>query len=859
MKRFYAIFLFTCCLVHTGGPFAAETFTGDQDGFLRDAIPLLKTFCLDCHGKETTEGDFRVDTMLSADMSDSVNAARWHEVVNALNSHEMPPQGAPQPEPRKVTRLVDWVTAEFTRAERFNRSTQVVLRRLNRSEYRNTIRDLIGVDFDVSIFPEDASAGGFDNNGAALTVSPMQIELYLKAAREILDKAIVTGEQPAAIRWRFEPESGDSDRNRVKYGDNNVIVNGGQNPLFAGGRLIAFDQWNKTINARDFRVPIAGPYVIRMHVGGKTPSHEETIAKLKQLHHAEYDRRTSENPEQERSHRHGLDLGIEYVEKSWTYRFGPPRIKVTVHQGGQPEVIGETDVTGGTEASSLQTIEMPVEMSTETAGITLQNSYTLRRVLENISIHGHEDFPRPALLVDWFEIEGPVYSNWPPTAHQRLLPEPVPDDQANQRIYARRILRDFMPKAYRREVTNAEVDEKLSLFDVAMGQTDDFIESIKIALSSVLISPNFLYLAESSHSPSTSSSSSTASADALTQSELASRLSYFIWSSMPDDRLTRLAAENRLSDPDVRVAEVDRMLADSKSQSLAENFAAQWLGLREIGNNPPVEELYPRYDEHLEESLGRETKAFFNEILHNDLCLDQFIDSDFLMLNERLARYYEIDGVHGDAMRRVARPVDSHRGGLLTQAAILTTTSNGTRTTPVRRGTWILKSLLDSDPGLPVANAGEISPKVPGIDKATVRQRLEIHRELPQCARCHDKIDPLGFALENFDASGRYRDREGFGYQGRIQDNDPSIDASGLLPDGTRIDGIDGLKQALLDRRELLQRSITRKMFSYALGRELTLVDSAEVDRAVARLTPGNDHVRTIIRSIVASPTFENH
>ena len=264
----------------------------------------------------------------------------------------------------------------------------------------------------------------------------------------------------------------------------------------------------------------------------------------------------------------------------------------------------------------------------------------------------------------------------------------------------------------------------------------------------------------------------------LTGYELASRLSYFLWSSMPDDELFRLAANGELLKPAVLGAQATRMIADPKSEASVKNFAGQWLGLRKVGTNPPAKNLYPEYDRHLELSIVRETEGFFAEILRNDLDARNLIKSDFVTINERLGRFYGIPGVKGDAIRRVPAPPEAHRGGLVTQASIQSITSNGTRTSPVVRGVWVLRTLLGSDPGLPVANVGEIASKVPGIDKATVRQRLAIHREAAACARCHDKIDPLGLALENYNAAGEWRDREGHGYQGRIEEKDPIIDAS---------------------------------------------------------------------------------
>jgi hypothetical protein len=298
------------------------------------------------------------------------------------------------------------------------------------------------------------------------------------------------------------------------------------------------------------------------------------------------------------------------------------------------------------------------------------------------------------------------------------------------------------------------------------------------------------------------------------------------------------------------------MLADPKSQEFVRNFAGQWLGLREVGANPPAADLYPRYDRHLETSIVRESEAFFEEILRHDLPATNLVASDFVVINERLGRYYGIPGVEGDDFRRVPVPEGVPRGGVVTQASVLTITSNGTRTSPVKRGTWVLKNVLGTDPGLPVANAGDIAPKVPGVEKATVRQRLEIHRSLPQCARCHDKIDPLGFALENYDASGAWREREGFGYKGRIGANDPEIDASATMPDGTAFVGVSGLQDALMQQEDLFLRCLAEKLLTYALGRELGVVDRPAVDAAVAHLRANGNTLRSLIQYVAASEPF---
>jgi Protein of unknown function (DUF1592)/Protein of unknown function (DUF1588)/Protein of unknown function (DUF1585) len=363
----------------------------------------------------------------------------------------------------------------------------------------------------------------------------------------------------------------------------------------------------------------------------------------------------------------------------------------------------------------------------------------------------------------------------------------------------------------------------------------------------VLASPNFLYLVESARG---------ATDRALNDHELAARLSYFAWSSQPDAELRRAADAGELRNKAKRLEQLDRMLEDPKAEAFTRNFAGQWLGLRDVGNNPPAADLYPQYDRHLETSIVRESEAFFREVLQHDLDARTLVKSDFVVVNERLARYYGIDGVKGDHFRRVPVPASVHRGGIPTQASILTITSNGTRTSPVKRGTWILKTLLGIDPGLPVANAGEIAPKVPGIDKATVRKRLEIHRTLDQCARCHNKIDPLGFALENYNAAGEWREREGFGYKGRVQANDPLIDASSEMIDGSKIAGVAGLQDAILKQEDRFLECLAGKVFTYALGREMGLADRPTVLAAVVHMKANGRTLKSLLRFVAASEPF---
>lgn len=804
----------------------AVEHAADVDGFEGIAAPFFREHCVSCHGPEKQKGKFRIDEGLPNDFLKSRTAEQWAEVLNVVRSHEMPPEEEPQPDPELAGAFADWVEKELVRAERAKKSTQVVLRRMNRAEYVNTVRDLVGVEIDPERFPEDPQAGGFDNIGEALTLSPLHLEMYFDTAREVFERAFVEGEKPEAIKWRFDPEVDPhgGDRTRVARGESkHIIVNKGKNVIEGDVVSMHHGSWDRNINVRNFEVPNAGEYILRIKAKGRVPSRGQVVAAAEKILAKRRDDQIKEKPEREKWIHEHYERDLGHFKTDRMYEYGPGRLQVVKKLAGQPTTVAEFDVDGD------DVVEISTPFTTESAGFTLNYAYEIPKVLENSWCQGRDEFARPEVLVDWIEIEGPVFDQWPPASHVRLL---------EQGADARAQLAEFMPRAWRRPVTAAEVAAKVALFEQVRPDKGSFVEAIKVPLVAVLTSPNFLYLPETD--------------EVLEDFQLANRLSYFLWSSMPDARLFELAeaGEIRLA----MGAEVDRMLADPRSEAFVENFAGQWLDLRKIGANPPVPDLFKRYDRHLELSVVGESLAFFREVLVNDLSVMNFVKSDFVTVNERVARFYGIGGVKGDHFRRV--PAAAHRGGIVTQASVLSTTSNGTRTSPVVRGAWVMKNLLGTDPGLPVANAGEIQPKVPGIDKATVRQRLEIHRTAAQCARCHDKIDPLGFALENFNASGEWRDQEGFGYQGRVGENDPVIDASAKLPDGTEVAGVDGLQAALMEREDLFLRCLVEKIFTYALGRELGFSDGAQVRAGVVSVKENGYTLRALLKFVVGSELF---
>lgn len=817
---------------------------------------FFQSYCMECHSPDIGEGDFRIEDSLLTNFQDIQSREKWREIINVLNSHEMPPKEVEQPTADEVARVVDWATNKIIIEEQKRRENSVVMRRLNRIEYQNTIRDLTGVEYDASHFPLDPSASGFDNVGSALSLSPMQMELYLDAAQKIVDHALDMKDKPEAIRWRFEIDSGNSDSNRVRIGSNNAIVNGGNNPVVDGFKKVHHDSWDKKLNVRDFAVPDPGDYVIRFRAASRIPDRAEVVQSATNILNDRRQKQLAENPNGKRWHDEQFENDLKHFSVDRMYDYGPSRAKVVLDLGGQPRTVGELDVPATLKEPGLY--EVRVKLTDERVGITIENAYSVPSVLENFWMQGSDYFARPELYVDWIELEGPVHDQWPPMSRQLLLPKPL--TAQNEQDLAPKLLEYVAKRAFRRPLAKGDIEPHLEIYKSMRSQGTEPLDAYKISLTSILVSPNFLFLIEADPGELDSSSTGDKTTSKLSPHELATRLSYFLWSAPPDSSLRKVADSGQLLSSNVLREQVARMLKDRKrAEFFVKNFADQWFGLREIGSNPPAIDLYPHYDRHLETSMREESRGFFRTILFEERNVMDFVDSDYVFINERLARFYGIGDVKGDQHRVVKVTPEHHRGGIMTQASMLTITSNGTRTSPVKRGTWVLKNILGADPGLPVANAGDIAPSVPGIDKATVRKRLEIHRELPQCARCHNKIDPLGLALENYNASGEFRLQEGFGYKGRVGNDDPIIDASVELSNGTMISGPESLKRELRKNEAAFLRCLAEKLLVYAMGRELKVADHQAIAKIVAH-TQANDYkLSEMILAVVLSEPFQSY
>jgi hypothetical protein len=460
----------------------------------------------------------------------------------------------------------------------------------------------------------------------------------------------------------------------------------------------------------------------------------------------------------------------------------------------------------------------------------------------------------PRLLLESIHIEGPIQKEWPPASHKTLF---FAGDERHEDKYIREMFARFLPKAYRRPVTAEEIDSIVAV--VKEAQTNgslSFHDAMRVGLQRTLCAPGFMFLGGSVAFRSAKDAQDDATfaerKATLTDYQLASRLSYFLWSTMPDDELFKLAATGKLRDPNVVKAQVKRMLADPKSNQFVKNFAGQWLSVRDYGSIKPAAE-YRDYDPPLEQASKQEPFAFFAEVLNNNLPITSFIDSDFLVINQRLARHYGIAGVKGSKFRRVAIEPKHHRGGVLGMAGLMTYLADGTRTLPMRRGSWVLRELMNDPPNNPPPNAGEIQPNTSGKN-LTVRQRLELHRRDEVCASCHAKLDPYGLALENYDAIGAWRERfNGEGFRGR---NGPVLDVAGTFPNGLKFATLAEYKTGLMSQKDKFARALSVKMLTYALCRPVGYTDYSLVDSLVGELRKNDYRIQSLIHAIVASKPF---
>jgi hypothetical protein len=760
---------------------------------------FLEKHCLKCHCGEKPKAGLSLEPFRDS-LSLIKQRTVWNDVLRKIATGEMPPNGQLRPTVASSVAFTDLVKAVFDHADRNAKPDpgRVTMRRLNRVEYRNTIRDLTGVAFDpTEDFPSDDIGHGFDNIGDVLTLSPVLMERYLAAAEQVMNKAIMPN-PPAVIKRHLssiytEPASGDSAKLAVK----------GFRPMRTDGK--------RSIDVGPVNTPYKwerdGDYIFRTRVYG------------------------------ERNGGKPLRVSILLYDKNLPNPSPTAALNKLSGNVFRPSRILKTFTVKATKIDDAEILEVRVP--------ALPNRYRMLIAIDKPPTNG----PPATLWIQYLALEGPLDPR--PASHRQLLAATPGKPQAEQ---TREVLSRFLRRAFRRPITKDELARSSRLATRMMASGENWETSIQFAMQAALCSPKFLFRAELDESPQSSKIRD------LDEYQLASRLSYFLWSSMPDDTLLNLAGKKQLTAN--LDAQVRRMLADPRASSLVQNFAMQWLQLKRLDFISPDGKLFPTFNAKLRSAMVRETELFIESVLREDRSILDLIDPDYTFLNEPLAKHYGIADTKGNAIgqkpkkpggqrikgelfRRVSLQ-SRVRGGLLTQASVLTVTSNPTRTSPVKRGRWVLEQILGAPPPPPPPNVPELSEEMKDISVASLRERLEVHRRKVACANCHAKMDPIGFALENFDAVGAFRTKDG----------QFEIDATGEYTDGTKFTGPAELKSFVIQRKTEFVRCLTEKMMIYALGRGLEYYDRPTVEKIVKSLPAKEFKFSALITQIVKCDAF---
>jgi len=796
---------------------AADVSTQRADHFRKDVKPILTDFCFDCHADGAKKGGVEMDKF-KTDAELLSDRELWFNVLKYVRSDVMPPSKKPHPSAEQKLAILNWIKSDvFLLDPAHPNPGRVTVHRLNRAEYRNTIRDLMGVEFDTdSEFPADDSGFGFDNISDALTLSPMLLEKYLQAADAIVTKSVPT----------------------VPY------MMGEQ--TIQGARFTA-----KVIEEAPASMPADIATTRPSGINGRRPQNNANANRFRQR--------------------------VPYLAMSY-YKHSIASYTVTANADGKYRVSLDLTVKGNFAGSGFDNNRARVVFTID-GNQLFQSEYAWaerQEINQDIEIDlkagrhelrfeltpltpGEKQTTQLELRIDDVILHGPIdRSQWVrPANYARYFADKTPDDAAGRKAAARKLLADFATRAFRRPADDQTVSELADLAEsVWSAPGNTYEKGIAKAMTAILSSPRFLYREEQTLPPENGQ------APLIDEYSLASRLSYFLWSSMPDEELLKLAGKNELRKN--LPGQVKRMLADPRSSAFTENFTGQWLEARDVVSVPidarrVADSEQIRRTKITTDNDNRQTRAamqqevrdYFNYVIENDRDVIEFIDSDYTFLNERLATYYGVPNVTGDDFRKVQLPADSPRGGILTMGATLMVTSNPTRTSPVKRGQFILDNVLGMPsppppPDIPALedSRGKFKDHVP-----TLREQLAVHRESPVCASCHNRMDPLGLSLENFNALGLWR----------AKDHNQEIDTSGVLITGEKFKTIQDLKKILAanDRKEDFYRCLTKKLLTYALGRGMDYQDVGTIDQIVSKLDSEHGRFSALLAGVIDSPAFQ--
>ncbi len=734
--------------------------------YVKDVRPVLEKYCWDCHGDGASKGDVVLDNDKD-EAAIARNRKLWTGAMFHIEQWTMPPTDKKtQPSKEEREMLVQWLDSVLHPVDPGAPDPgRVTIRRLNKVEYNNTVRDLLGATSrPADEFPDDDTGYGFDNIGDVLALPPILMERYLIAADRVLAEAIPAA-PPAPVKSNF------SHANFKGQGGAHHADKAVRHLTTAGEAFFNFD------------APADGEYALRL--------------------------------------------------RAWGDQAGDEPVKVSLRADQQPAK--QSDITADT-ADKAQIVEQRVQFrrGSHRISVSFLNDYY------------DEKFPDAKrrdrnLCIAGVQIEGPFKTAARPlsAAAERIFAAGLKQGETD--AAARTILQEFTNRAFRRAALPAEVDRLMTIYQAARKEGEPWRDSLRIAMKAVMVSPYFIYRIEwqpEANNP--------AKVVELSEFALASRLSYWLWSSMPDDELLSLAFRNQLRGN--LEAQVLRMLKDPKARALPENFGGQWLEIRSLKSAAPDKGRFPEFSPALRDAMRRETEEFFRHIMQQNRPVTEFLAADYTFLNESLAKHYGIGGVSGGDFRLVKLPPGSNRRGVLTHASVLTVTSDSTRTSPVKRGKWLLENILGITAPPPPPNVPALEEGAKVEAGASVRQRLEAHRSKPGCANCHSLVDPPGFALEHFDAVGKWRDMDG----------PAPVDASGVLTTGQKFNNAADLTQIFLtDRRDAFLRNVVKKMLTYALGRGVEPFDRPAIDGILARMAKEENSFQSMILGIVESVPFQ--
>ncbi len=756
---------------------------------------LVSTYCVSCHNSKVKSGNLELDTIGKQDLSAHHEA--WEKVVLKLRAHQMPPQGARQPDQAMHAAALTSLEAALDNlsATAPNPGRTDTFRRLNRTEYRNAIRDLLALEIDpAALLPSDSASFGFDNVTVG-NLSPTLLESYVTAAEKISQLAVGRpGRSVGGTTVRIKPD---------------ITQEGHVEGLPLGTR-------GGTLMSHVF--PVNGEYEITIRLARDRNEHIEGLLEP-----------------------HDIELLLDGVQQS-LFTIAP----ISLEPG-----VSSSDAPSHETLDSHLKVRLPVTAGPHTLGVTFPKKPSLILETARQPYEAHFNYYRhPRLQPAVYEISiiGPYNpAGAGDTPSRRRVFTCRPESQKDEDACARKILSTLMRRAYRRPVTDADLTKPFELYRAAKA-ADGFDAGIELGVSAVLTSPEFLFRIERdpASAQATAGRPGERGVYRISDLELASRLSFFLWSSIPDDELLDDAVKGDLDKPAVLERHVKRMLADPRSENLVTNFASQWLHLRNLDAITPDMRLFPDFDDNLRQAFRQETEMLVDSVIREDRSVLDLLRANYTFVNERLAKHYGIPNVYGSRFRRITFDAGAERGGLLRQGSILLVTSYPTRTSPVIRGKWVLDNVMGVPPPPPPANVPALDDVKTVKRNASIRERLAEHRKNPTCAGCHRLTDPIGFALENYDAVGRWR---------TLEAGEP-IDASGTMYDGTAFSGVAGLQKAILSRPEMFVNTLSEKLLTFALGRGVAYYDAAALRKVVRDARAQDYRFSSIVLGIVNSTPF---